>query len=413
MGLGALILYLLNRHTPVPAAWGSTGGARNNPWDVANVILQALIFSGVSGAFGALVINRLPTHLIGWLLCVVGLASAASMFLGEWTVYGAYTAPGALPAVGLAAWITNWMWIALFGALQWMLAVFPDGRALSRRWLALTWIPTAIFVASMFLGAIIETPMSSAYKVANPFVRQHPAALYDFLFGIGGMAMAAAIVAVLASAIARFRHSRGRQRQQMKWMMSGVTLMAALALTGLLLSLVFNIRAGDFLVNASFLGALLGIGVAMLRHRLYDIDVIIRRTLIYSVLTGLLALVYFGSVVILQSVVTAVSGRPSSLTIVISTLAIAVLFSPLRRRVQEVIDRRFFRSKYDAEQALQQFAETAQGETELDRLGEELLNVVDETVQPEHAWLWLRSEGGEEELVMANGNRLAAQDRAS
>jgi hypothetical protein len=331
----------------------------------------------------------------------VGLFSVTTTFLGEWTVYGNYTAPGKLPGAGVAAWITNWMWVALFGSLLWMLAIFPDGRALNRRWKMLTGTTIALFAGCLLAGAMIETPMSSAYQVPNPFVTERLATAYNILFGVGIMAMVAAILSDLGAVLARFRRARGRERQQMKWLLSGVTLMAVMALTGLSLSLALGINAGDLLVNASFLGALVGIGVAMLRHRLYDIDLIIRRTLIYSALTALLALVYFGSVVILQGIVTAVSGQPSPLTIVISTLAIAVLFSPLRSRVQEVIDRRFFRSKYDAQLMLKRFAEKAQGETELDRLGQELLAVVEKTMQPEQAWLWLRGENGDEGLMMA------------
>lgn len=405
MGVGTLVLFLLNRDTPVPASWGATGGARNNPWDVANVALQGLLLSATSGLFGALVVNRLPGHPIGWLLCAVGLFSVTSTFLGEWAVYGNFTAPGALSGAGLAAWITNWAWIVLFGSLLWMLAIFPNGRPLNRRWQLLTGTPIALFVICTLVGAMIETPMSSAYQVSNPFVTEHPGAVYNILFGVGVTGMITALLSVLGAVLARFRQARGQERQQMKWLLSGVTLMAVMALTGLLLSLVLRVKAGDFLVNVSFLGALGGIGVAMLRHRLYDIDLIIRRTLIYSTLTALLALVYFGSVVILQGIVTAVSGQPSPLTIVISTLAIAVLFSPLRRRVQEVIDRRFFRSKYDAQLMLKRFAERAQGETELDRLGEALLGVVQKTMQPEQAWLWLRGENGDESVMMVETMR--------
>ena len=403
MGVGAVILFLLNRNTPVPPSWGAAGGVRDKPGDVVNIVLQALVLSVSSGLFGALIIGRLPRHTIGWLLVTIGLFSTVTPLLGEWTIYGYYTRGEPTAGHGLAAWITNWAWIALFGSLLWTLAIFPDGRPLSRRWRLLTTTATLVFVLFTLVGAMIETPMSSAYQAPNPFVSEHREAVYNTLFAVGTAFMPITIIVVLAAVLARFRQARGRERQQMKWLMGGVALMAVMALVGLLLSLGLGISAGDFLVNSSFLGALLGIGVAMLRHRLYDIDLIIRRTLIYSVLTAVLALVYFGSVVILQSVVTAVSGQPSSLTIVLSTLAIAVLFSPLRRRVQQLIDRRFFRNKYDAEQMLNQFAKTARGETELVKLGEELLTVVGETMQPQQAWLWLRGDSGGESVVMSEG----------
>lgn len=406
MGVGAIFLFILNRNTPVPASWGAAGGERDNPTDIFNVTMQAVGLALTSAIFGALVLGRKPRHRVGWFLMATGLASAVTPLFGEWTIYGHYTVGEAIPALGLVSWITNWAWIPLFGSVLWMLAIFPDGQMLSARWRLVAGGPIVVFTVCMFVGAAIETPaMSSAFQAPNPFFSNTPVALYNILFNTGSAAMAISMIAVLVAVLARFRQAPGRERQQVKWLMAGVALMALMALSGLLLSLIFGIALGDILVNSSYMAALLGIGTAMLRHQLYDIDVIIRRTLIYSVLTALLAVVYFSSVVVLQSVVTTVSGQPSSLTIVISTLAIAVLFSPLRRWVQEAIDRRFFRSKYDAEQMLSQFAEAARGETELARLGQALLTVVKETMQPEQAWLWLRDEGDQVDAAMADGSR--------
>ncbi len=408
MGAAIIVLFILNRHTPAPAGWGSDGGLRNTPADVANVATQVTL-ALTSGFCGALIVARRPRHKIGWLMLGVGLAAALSPMLGEWTIYGYYTRGEPSLLLGLVGWVTNWMWIVLFGLLLLTLAIFPDGEMLSRRWRWFTGLPIALFSATALVAAMIEAPMSSAYQAPNPFVSQRLVTLYNGLFFVFTLSMPVAVVAVLANVLARFGRSRGRQRQQLKWLMGGVALMAVMVISGLALSLGLDIWLGDILVNASFVGPLLGIGVAMLRHQLYDIDVIIRRTLIYSVLTALLALIYFGSVVLLQGVVTAVSGQPSPLTIVVSTLAIAVLFSPLRRRVQEVIDRRFFRSKYDAEQMLTRFAETARGEAELERLGQALLTVVRETMQPEQVWLWLREEveGGSVVRTDAGGRRLS------
>ncbi len=403
LATGSIILLVLNLHTPVPASWANAGGPRDNPSDILSTLLLSTTFIP-SGLFGLLVLLRRPHHLVGWLLCALGVLGGLTAFLGEFVVYGYYTASTPLPGVEVAAWVTNWVWIGLFTTMLWMLAVFPDGMPLNRRWHLLTATPVFLFTALTFAAAAIETPMTSAFQTPNPFVNHHRESLYNALFMAGMTSVSVAVLPVLAQILVRFRQSRGRERQQMKWLFSGVALMAIMILVGLpLSSQVLGNLVGDILVSLSILGPLLGIGIAMLRHRLYDIDLIIRRTLIYSVLTALLALVYFGSVVVLQGLVTAVSGEPSSLTIVLSTLAIAVLFSPLRRRVQELIDRRFFRRKYDAAQMLNQFAETARAEAELDKLGQELLAVVGKTMQPETAWLWLRGENGSESVVMREG----------
>jgi asparagine N-glycosylation enzyme membrane subunit Stt3 len=197
-------------------------------------------------------------------------------------------------------------------------------------------------------------------------------------------------VTVLAGLMVRFRRRRGRERQQIKWLLAGVALMTVLILAGLGISFGLGNTLGDVMVNAALLGPLVGIGVALLRHQLYNIDVIIRRTLVYSVLTVLLALVYFGSVVLLQSLVATIEVEQSTSVIVFSTLAIAALFSPLRKRVQEVIDRRFYRRKYDAAQTLAAFAAMARDEVDLDALTAELLHVIDKTIQPSHVSLWIR-----------------------
>lgn len=400
MGLGAIILFIWNRNTAAPPSWGSVGGVRNGASDIASFLVQVGL-AVTSGLFGALIVGRRPRQRIGWLMLAIGLAANATPLFSEWTIYGYYTSEEPFPGLGLVGWVTNWLWIVLFSLLLLMLAIFPDGEMLSRRWRWLTGFPIALFTVSALTATMIETPMSSAYQAPNPFFRERYMTLYNSLFFVFTIAMPVAVVTVLAEVLARFRQSRGRERQQMKWLMGGVALMAVMVIGGLALALLLDVWLGDVLVNSSIIGALLGIGVAMLRHQLYDIDLIIRRTLIYSVLTALLALIYFSSVVMLQGLMTAVSGKPSSLTVVVSTLAIAVLFSPLRRRVQEIIDRRFFRSKYDAEQMLSQFAQTARGETELARLGEELLSVVSETMQPRQAWLWLRDEGRDEGRAVA------------
>ena len=396
LGAGAFYLFILNRETPVPASWATAGGPRNKLIDLLNVMIQALVFAVTAGAFGALVVSRRPLHPIGWLLCAVGVLSSLSVLGGEWTVYTHYTA-AVVPGRGLVAWITNWLWVPLFACVLGILAIFPDGRLQSRRWRWLLSIPFLFFVVPVWLASIVETPMSSAFLVGNPFVETHPARLYSVLFTLGVLFMPLATLMALATVLVRFRQRRGRERQQIKWLLAGVVFMAFMVTVGLTLRFGFEVVLGDYLVNAAFLGPLVGIGVAMLRHRLYDIDLIIRRTLVYSALTGLLALVYFGTVVVLQGLLPETGGERSPAVIVLSTLTIAALFNPLRRRVQIIVDRRFFRSKYDAGQMLADFAAASRNEVELETLTAELLRMVQETMQPAAVSLWLKpTKGGNE-----------------
>jgi hypothetical protein len=235
-----------------------------------------------------------------------------------------------------------------------------------------------------------ETPMSSAFQIANPFNSAHPKMLYNTLFSIGTAFMPISAIVVMASAFVRFRKSQGLERQQMKWLMYGVAVMAFLTLVGLGIFFIFDSNFGGILVNVAIIGPALGIGVALLRHKLYDIDLVIRRTLQYTLLTGILALIYFGSVIFLQAGVGTVTGQTNSpIVTVLTTLGIAALFNPLRTRIQDFIDRRFYRSKYDAEQTLAQFAATARDEVDMDKLTGALLGVVEETIQPESVSLWL------------------------
>jgi hypothetical protein len=278
----------------------------------------------------------------------------------------------------------------LFGLVLLTLALFPTGHFLTRRWQWLIGAPLALFVAPMLIAAAIETPMTSAFKVANPFVNQINATLYELLFALAVPAMPLTLLMVLAQAIARFRRGDAIERQQLKWLAISLAAMAVLLIAGLVLVLGANDQIGAVMVNLSFTLPLLGIGIAVLRYRLYDVDLIINRSLVYGSLTLLLALLFFGGVILLQRVFETVTGQQSQLAIVISTLTIAALFNPLHTRVQATIDRRFYRKKYDAQQVLAQFAITARDETDMQALTAELARVVQETIQPEQVSVWLK-----------------------
>jgi len=284
-----------------------------------------------------------------------------------------------------------------FAMFALVLLLFPDGRLLSRRWRPFVWLDlgaVALILAFAFKPGPIGT---SLLDIANPFGIQGARALLD-AFGLSGILLTlGAAVAGAVSLVLRLRGARGDERQQLKWFaFAGVVCCAAFAAGPVLWSL--SPSSGlDWIWPVLFLSAASTIpaatGIAMLKYRLYDIDVIINRTLVYGSLTVTLALVYAGSVISLQYVFRVFAGGSSQLVIVASTLAIAALFNPLRRRIQGFIDRRFYRKKYDAAMVLEAFSERLRDETDFDTLSEDLTNVARETVQPEFISLWLREKG--------------------
>ena len=396
IALTGFILFIRNAGTPVPASWGVESGTREGTGPWSNAFLQSILSPTLIGFLGSLILTKRSGHRIGRLLVILGLVSALGIATSEWAIYGYYTLETTLPGTAIAAWITNWFWVIMFSILLLTAALFPDGNFVSRRWGWGIGISLFLFTIPLLLGAMLETPMTSAFQIPNPFITNHPETLYNFLFTTGVVAMPVTAVLVLVSAVVRFRNSQARKRRQMKWLMYGVALMAIMTLIGLGLSFIFENTFGEILVNISIIGPAIGVGMALLRHQLYDIDILIRRTLQYTLLTGLLALIYFGGVIILQWALRPFTDAANSpLITVITTLAIAALFNPLRHRIQEFIDRRFYRKKYDAQQTLTQFAATARDEVELGRLTGALIHVVEETMKPETVSLWIKQTSGE------------------
>ena len=389
LGLAGVILFYLNRNTPVPPSWAAAGGPRNSLVYWVNVVQQTLIIPVLAGVFGILIIQGQPKHRVGWLLISIGLVSAAMTPIQEWAVLGFYTAPGSVPGWPLAAWVTNWLWVVMITLVLLMLALFPAGAFLTRRWKMIISISLLLFLIPGLVATAIETPMTSAFQIPNPFVETHHAALYDFSFYLAIALMMFTALAALATMMIRYQRRRGYEREQIKWLLAGVALFAVLTVIGIAMSIGFEETIGNMIINASVLAPLVGVGIAMLRHQLYDIDIIIRRTTAYAVLTALLASIYFGSIILSQQFMTPITGE-SDIAVVLSTLLIAALFLPLRRRVQDTIDRRFFRRKYDAEKTLEAFAATVRNETDLDALTAELVRVIQETMQPEQVSVWLR-----------------------
>jgi hypothetical protein len=332
---------------------------------------------------GALVASRHPHNLIGWMFCVLAPYGAFAESAEGW---GYLAADRGLPAGELGEWIILWSWIGDLALWTIIFLLFPDGRLPSRRWRLVPWI-TAAGCALALPGQALNPNLGTEFTGGtNPFAVEGVST--DLLFGAGMALLLVALLAAIASLVVRFRRAGNVERQQLKWFAY------AAGCIGVLGPLAVAFWYESFLIQVAFALAINGlpiaVGIAILRHRLYDIDALINRALVYGSLTVLLAVAYVGSVVGLQSVLRALTGQESTLAIVASTLAIAALFSPLRRRVQAFVDRRFYRRKYDAAKTLAAFNARLRDETDLETLSGDMVGVVREAMQPKHVSLWLR-----------------------
>jgi hypothetical protein len=345
---------------------------------------------------GALIASRHPANPVGWLLCLFGLAISLSYFGAEYAIYTLLAQPGSLPAGEAAAWIVSWILPVIIGLSIFPLLLFPTGRLPSRRW---RW--AALLTAAFVLAGVVSSAFSSGAllgslgSIQNPLGIEGLTSVYKALLYLMSPLL---LVAAAISLFARLHRAAGVERQQIKWFAyAAAASVSATSLAYLIPGLVdtplWFERVG-FALNAAFIPAIpISIGIAILRYRLYDIDILINRTLVYGALTVLLAAVYFGSVATTQAIFRALTEQEQQpqLAIVISTLAIAALFNPLGRRLQSFIDRRFYRRKYDARNTLECFSATLREETDLDALSDDLVGVVRETMEPSHVSVWLRS----------------------
>jgi hypothetical protein len=347
---------------------------------------------------GALVASRQPGNLIGWIFCALGLFLPLATASEEYALYALVTRPDSLPGGEVMVWLGVWFAGAINVAmLAFVLLLFPDGRLLSRRWRPIVWvnlIAILLLFAWSFEPGLIEN--LGLLKVANPFGVAGAGDLLNTLGEIGFFLVLAVAIAGAISLVLRWRRSRGEERQQIKWFVfAGAIFCTVFAVAPVLWTLPPSPET-EWIWPTLFLLAFGTIptatGIAILKYRLYEIDLLINRTLVYGSLTATLALVYVGSVVVLQGVFRALTGQESQLAVVASTLAIAALFNPLRRRLQAFVDRRFYRSKYDAAKTLEAFSAKLRDETDLDALRDDLVGVVRETMQPAHVSLWLRPD---------------------
>ena len=353
--IASQILFFLNRDSLIPASWDFASGIRNSRIDWLHFSSLGILLPTVAGVFSILITLQHPTHPIGWLLSFLGLTASVSTFTGEWAIYGYYTVAAGLPGALLAAWVKNWVWMFVIGCLLLLLPIFPDGKFLSAFWRYLFFVPFTLFFISGLSASNLEATLSSAYQIPSLIILRTPENLYKGMFVLVVVAIVLTSLVIVANVWVRFCNSLGLERQQMKWLITGTAGMACMIIPGFVIGLGAGQVIGNQLVNNSFILPLISIGIAITRHRLYDIDLLIRRTLVYTSVTIFLVAGYLSGVTLLQSIVTSLSGQQSTLAIVISTLCIAALFNPLRYRVQQVIDRRFYRHKYSAEQTLAEF----------------------------------------------------------
>lgn len=350
---------------------------------------------------GILILTRQPRNTIGWILLAIGAIWGASGLLSAYGEYGLRTHPGSVPGADVAIALSSPMWAPAIGVMGvYLLLLFPDGRLSSPRWRMVAWLGAIGIVGAWASLTSVPGPLAdSGYPdVTNPLG-------IDALQGVEGLVVVfialipISIVASAVSLVQRFRRSAGTVRLQLKWLTAAAAIVAAfyaLAIaasintawggvedTPTIVSIIQNLAVFSFALIP------IAIGFAILRHRLYDIDVIINRALVYSATTAAIAIAFFAGIVVLQAILRPVTSG-SELAVAASTLASVGLFQPLRRRMQATVDHRFYRSRYDAARTLDSFAVRLRDEIDLDALRAELIAAVGETVQPTHASLWLK-----------------------
>jgi|Tabmets5t2r1_1033131.scaffolds.fasta_scaffold29420_2 hypothetical protein len=331
---------------------------------------------------GALVASRQPGNAVGWVFCVGAVAFTLSGLTESYAVYTLFADPGGLLGGGeTMAWVSVWVWV--LGGVPLLILfplLFPNGTLLSPRWRPVVWVAIAALVTLAVGIAFAPGPFDDFPEVENPYgVGGAAGDAFSAMQGLGWLLLILSLIAAATSLVLRFRRSRGVERLQLKWVAAASVVLVACFL-------LWEVWEG--MAPLGIVAMVVAAGIAILRHRLYDIDVVINRTLVYGALTATLAGTYAGVVLLLQLVLS----PGSDLAIAGSTLAVAALFRPARARIQAVVDRRFYRHKYDAQRTLEGFAGQLRDEVELDSLSAALRKVVAETMQPAHVSLWLRAD---------------------
>lgn len=400
LGAADVILALVNRSTTGADSLGLPG--------------QAAVLGVAVAVLGALIASRFPDNAVGWLFSVIGLGLAVSILAQDYAIRALVAAPGSLPAGEYMAWLGSWL-PAAGGLVSLLMLLFPNGRLPSRRWRPVAWLAVADVVALTIATAVATAPPGREDLLGFNGPSGTQTGLAIAVLAVSLLVAMIVSVALAGAMVVRLKRARGRERQQLKWFVYSAALLVLTVIgmsfvaPAVLLALGFDPATLDphmiTVVLFAFAGIPLAAGTAILKHHLYDIDVIINRTLVYGALSATLGLAYYASIVLLQ---TAVSDQfaDSQMVVAGSTLAVAVLFRPLRTRIQEQVDRRFNRRKYDAEKIIEAFSFKLREEVDLDRLSRYLVDAVEETMEPRRVSLWLRpSLPGELSTPRQTGSR--------
>jgi hypothetical protein len=359
---------------------------------------ETTIIPSVYATLGLVVATRRPQHPVGWLLMGCGLAASIQ---GTVTQYASLAAAADLPGRVHGLWAFSLAQRAWFGLMILLFLLFPTGRLPSPRWRPVAWSLVAGLGLVMLNQALTPGSLFDFPDEQNPFGAPALAPILGPLGAVGGLLLVGGALGAIAALIVRLRRARGRERQQIKWFvyvaLLGIVVIFVLGplLSGVIGQLPHGYGVVGVLLNPWLLTPIalaVTVTAAIVRHRLYDIDRVINRTLVYGLLTLLLATVYTGGVFVLGRLLAPGDGQ-SELAIAASTLAVAALFQPARRWVQSAVDRRFNRARYDAARTIAAFSTRLRDEIDLNTLSTELLRVVDQTVQPTRASLWLRPGG--------------------
>jgi hypothetical protein len=375
----------------------SQGGSRNALY-LASEVLISLAAPVVFAIVAALIVSRQPRNTLGWVLMVpVGLYVVAEP-IASYIERLAPSSPEPTVPILLMVWVNNWNWLLLIFPLLLILLLFPNGRPPTPRW---RWVGVAAIAWAALFVLLAALPQQINAATTTNLVFDNPIGVLgkdtvERLVGVWIVGLLALTVACAVALFVRYRRANETEREQIKWLLYACTMFLVVYVGGFVSGLGGTASLGGYIWGVFFglsvIALPAAIGIAILKYRLYEIDVLVNRTLVYGSLTVTLIALYFGGIVVLQRFFVLLTGQQSTLAVVASTLLIAALFTPLRRRLQSFIDRRFYRSKYDARKTREAFSAKLRDETNLDALRDDLVGVVRETMQPAQVSLWLRPD---------------------